>query len=62
MVGAEQVSPDAHFFDDLGADSMVMTRFCARVRKRTDLPFVQQSQASAHPATPIFDFWFKGST
>ena len=40
VLGAEQVSVDAHFFDDLGADSMVMARFCARVRKRADLPSV----------------------
>ena len=28
----------ARTFDDLGADSMLMARFCARVRKRADLP------------------------
>jgi hypothetical protein len=39
VVGAEQVSPDAPFvspdapfLDDLGADSMALARFCARVR------------------------------
>ncbi len=37
---AEQVPVDAHFFDDLGADSMLMARFCARLRKRDDLPAV----------------------
>jgi acyl carrier protein len=37
LVGVEQVLVDSHFFDDLGADSMVMARFCARVRKRTDM-------------------------
>ena len=30
----EQVPVDSHFFDDLGADSLVMAKFCARVRKR----------------------------
>ncbi|WP_344682594.1 Pls/PosA family non-ribosomal peptide synthetase [Saccharopolyspora taberi] len=40
VVGAEQVSVDSNFFDDLGADSMLMARFCARVRKRDDLPSV----------------------
>ena len=34
IVGVEQVPVDSHFFDDLGADSMVMAQFCARVRKR----------------------------
>ncbi|OLM20948.1 MULTISPECIES: Pls/PosA family non-ribosomal peptide synthetase [unclassified Pseudonocardia] len=32
------VGPDQHFFDDLGADSMTMARFCAVLRKRVDLP------------------------
>ena len=36
----EQVPADSHFFDDLGADSLVMAHFCARVRKRADLPSV----------------------
>src|SRR4030095_16385993 len=40
VVHVEQVSVDSNFFDDLGADSMVMARFCARVRKRPDLPAV----------------------
>ena len=30
-MGVERVSVDSHFFDDLGADSMVMAQFCARV-------------------------------
>src|SRR4051812_50025889 len=38
VLGVERVAADGNFFDDLGADSMVMARFCARVRKRPDLP------------------------
>ncbi|MFE9926934.1 Pls/PosA family non-ribosomal peptide synthetase [Streptomyces sp. NPDC005774] len=34
----EQVPVDSNFFDDLGANSLVMAQFCARVRKRVDLP------------------------
>ena len=49
MLGVEQVSVDAHFFDELGADSMVMARFCARVRKRDDLPSVSIKDVYAHP-------------
>ena len=45
----EQVSVDAHFFDDLGADSMVMARFCARARKRDDLPSVSIKDVYRHP-------------
>jgi len=34
------LSVDSHFFDELGADSLVMAHFCARVRKRGNLPSV----------------------
>ncbi|MGE5763735.1 MAG: Pls/PosA family non-ribosomal peptide synthetase, partial [Mycobacterium leprae] len=36
-------------FDDLGADSMLMARFCARVRKRADLPSVSMPDVYKHP-------------
>jgi non-ribosomal peptide synthetase-like protein len=43
VVGRDRVAVDSHFFDDLGADSMVMARFCARLRKRPDLPPVSMT-------------------
>src|SRR4051794_35319846 len=43
VVGRDRVAVDSQFFDDLGADSMVMARFCARVRKRPDLPPVSMT-------------------
>ncbi|WP_245863546.1 acyl carrier protein, partial [Streptomyces thermovulgaris] len=49
VVGVEQVSADHHFFHDLGADSLVMARFCARVRKRADLPSVSMKDVYRHP-------------
>jgi non-ribosomal peptide synthetase-like protein len=49
IMGTEQVSVDAHFFDDLGADSMLMARFCARVRKRADLPSASMPDVYQHP-------------
>ena len=49
VLGTGEVPADGHFFDDLGADSMVMARFCARVRKRTDLPSVSMRDIYAHP-------------
>ena len=49
IVGTEHVSVDSHFFDDLGADSMLMARFCARVRKRPDLPSVSMPDIYKHP-------------
>jgi hypothetical protein len=33
VLGVDAIPGGSHFFDDLDADSMVMARFCARVRK-----------------------------
>ncbi|MGH4007036.1 MAG: Pls/PosA family non-ribosomal peptide synthetase [Pseudonocardiaceae bacterium] len=49
ILGVEQVPVDSHFFDDLGADSLVMARFCARVRKRADLPSVSMKDIYRQP-------------
>jgi non-ribosomal peptide synthetase-like protein len=49
VAGFEQVSIDNHFFDDMGADSMVMARFCARIRKREDLPSVSMKDIYRNP-------------
>ncbi|MFC5719459.1 Pls/PosA family non-ribosomal peptide synthetase [Streptomyces gamaensis] len=48
LVGTERISADSHFFDDLGADSMVMARFCARIRKRDDVPSVSMKDIYRH--------------
>ena len=37
VLRVDRLSVDSDFFQDLGADSLVMAKFCARVRKRTDL-------------------------
>ncbi|MFF3737808.1 Pls/PosA family non-ribosomal peptide synthetase, partial [Streptomyces sp. NPDC002566] len=49
IVGTDHVSVDSHFFDDLGADSMLMARFCARVRKQPDLPSVSMPDVYKNP-------------
>lgn len=49
MIGSP-VAPTDHFFGDAGADSMVLARFCARVRKRSDLPHVAMTDVYAHPS------------
>jgi non-ribosomal peptide synthetase-like protein len=49
IVGTEHVAVDSNFFDDLGADSMLMARFCARVRKHPDLPSVSMQDVYQHP-------------
>src|SRR2546426_6376945 len=49
VVRVDRVSVDSHFFDELGADSLVMAHFCARVRKRGDLPSVSMKDIYRHP-------------
>ncbi len=49
VMHVEQVETDSHFFDDLGADSLVMAHFCARLRKRMDVPSVSMKDVYRHP-------------
>ncbi|MGW2563000.1 Pls/PosA family non-ribosomal peptide synthetase [Streptomyces sp. NPDC001514] len=49
VVRVEQVPLDSHFFHDLGADSLVMAQFCARVRKRAQVPPVSMKDIYRHP-------------
>jgi non-ribosomal peptide synthetase-like protein len=45
----DRVSIDSHFFEELGADSLVMAHFCARVRKRGNLPSVSMRDVYSYP-------------
>ena len=49
VVQKHDVPLDANFFEDLGTDSLVMARFCARVRKQSDLPAVSMKDIYQHP-------------
>ncbi|MFK4272998.1 Pls/PosA family non-ribosomal peptide synthetase [Streptomyces milbemycinicus] len=49
VISAERVSTADHFFTDLGANSLVMAQFCARVRKRPELPSVSMKDIYRHP-------------
>src|SRR5438046_1311302 len=49
VLRVDRVSVDSHFFDELGADSLVMAHFCARVRKRGDLPSVSMKDIYRYP-------------
>ncbi|MER6981307.1 Pls/PosA family non-ribosomal peptide synthetase [Streptomyces carpinensis] len=49
VVAADHVSADSHFFTELGANSLVMAQFCARVRKRPDLPSVSMKDIYRYP-------------
>ncbi|GAA4677945.1 hypothetical protein GCM10023215_08480 [Pseudonocardia yuanmonensis] len=61
VLAAEHVPVDLDVFDDLGADSMVMTRFCARLRRRDDLPSVSIKDVYAHPTMAGLAAAFAGS-
>ncbi|MFJ8298161.1 Pls/PosA family non-ribosomal peptide synthetase [Streptomyces sp. NPDC094447] len=45
----ESVPPDGDFFHDLGADSLLMAHFCARVRKQPGMPPVSMKDVYQHP-------------
>src|SRR6266478_6460693 len=49
VLRVDRLSVESHFFDELGADSLVMARFCARVRKRGDMPSVSMKDIYRHP-------------
>ena len=49
VMGIEQVSVDSHLFYDLGADSLVITAFCARLRTRADLPPISTKEVYQRP-------------
>src|SRR3989449_907161 len=49
VLRVDRVSVDSHFFEELGADSLVMAHFCARVRKRGNLPSVSMRDVYRHP-------------
>ncbi|TMQ60047.1 MAG: peptide synthetase [Candidatus Eisenbacteria bacterium] len=49
VLGVDRVPVDRHFFEELGADSLVMAHFCARVRKRGDLPSISMQDVYRHP-------------
>src|SRR5688500_4543831 len=49
VLGVDRPPVDSHFFDQLGADSLGMAKFCARVRKRGDLPSVSMKDIYRYP-------------
>jgi non-ribosomal peptide synthetase-like protein len=49
VLGVERVSAESHFFDDLGADSLLMARFNAAIRARGDRPAVSMKDVYLHP-------------
>ncbi|MEU9450888.1 Pls/PosA family non-ribosomal peptide synthetase [Streptomyces sp. NPDC048277] len=49
LLSTEHVPADSNFFTDLGANSLVMAQFCARIRKRPDLPSPSMRDIYRHP-------------
>ena len=49
VLGRSEIPEDADFFGDLGADSLLMARFCARIRKDPDLPSAAMQDIYQHP-------------
>jgi non-ribosomal peptide synthetase-like protein len=49
VLHVDQVAADSNFFNDLGADSLVMAHFCARVRKQGNLPPVSMRDVYRYP-------------
>jgi non-ribosomal peptide synthetase-like protein len=49
VLRVDRVPVESHFFDELGADSLLMAHFCARVRKRGNLPPVSMKDVYRHP-------------
>ncbi|MFD4600436.1 Pls/PosA family non-ribosomal peptide synthetase [Streptomyces sp. NPDC058464] len=49
LLDAESVPVDGHFFADLGANSLVMAQFCARIRKTADLPSPSMRDVYRYP-------------
>ena len=49
VLGVDRVSVDSHFFDELGASSLLMARYNAALRERTTLPSVSMKDIYLHP-------------
>jgi non-ribosomal peptide synthetase-like protein len=49
LLRLDRVSIDSDFFDDLGANSLLLARFCTAIRKRPELPSVSIKEVYLHP-------------
>ncbi|KAE8763291.1 amino acid adenylation domain-containing protein [Georgenia thermotolerans] len=50
VLGLERVSVEAHFFEELGLNSLVLAHFAARVRQHTALPPLAIQDLYQHPS------------
>jgi non-ribosomal peptide synthetase-like protein len=49
ILGMERVSVESHFFEDLGANSLLLAQFSALVRKESALPSLSMREVYQHP-------------
>ena len=49
VVRVNRVSVESHFFDDLGANSLLMAHFCTAIRRRDDMPPVSMRDVYLNP-------------
>ncbi|HTX45942.1 MAG TPA: Pls/PosA family non-ribosomal peptide synthetase [Solirubrobacteraceae bacterium] len=50
VVGVERVSVESHLFEELGTNSLLIARLCARLRAGTALPPVSMRDVYLHPS------------
>jgi non-ribosomal peptide synthetase-like protein len=62
VISAEHISTDHHFFDDLGANSLLMARFCAAIRKNSDMSNVSMRDIYLHPTIAKLGKYLDSST
>ena len=62
VVGLEQVSVESHFFDDLGANSLMLAQFCSSVRRRGGLPPVAMQDVYQNPTVRSLAATLAGQT
>jgi len=49
VIHADHISTDHHFFDDLGANSLLMARVCAAIRRNSGMSNVSMREIYMHP-------------
>ena len=64
MLKVDRVSTDDHFFDDLGANSLLMARFCAASGSNPGMSTVSMRDIYLNPTVAKLAerIWVRGST
>jgi non-ribosomal peptide synthetase-like protein len=62
VLGVDQVSVQSNFFQDLGANSLLMAQFSARVRQKAALPSISMRQIYQNPTIRLLAAAIGGAT